>query len=142
MEPLFTVLIWISAAFFAAAALMSLIRIIRGPSVVDRMVGSDTLATVLICVLSADMALRGHTTTLPLVLGLAMTASIGTMAVARFVSRGRSGNSINSSTTDQARPEHDDVERHRDTDGSIAQEEASRHKLAHDVVAREVRRER
>jgi len=142
MEPLFTVLIWLIGAFFASAALMSLIRIIRGPSVVDRMVGSDTLATVLICVLSADMALRGHTTTLPLVLGLAMTASIGTMAVARFVSRGRSGNSINSSTSDQALPEHDDVERHRDADGSIGHEDAARHELAHDVVAREVRSER
>lgn len=140
MEPLFTVLIWIIAVLFTAAAIMSLIRIIAGPSVVDRMVGSDTLATVLICVLSADMALRGHTTTLPLVLGLAMTASIGTMAVARFVSRGRSGNTL--STPDQHRPEHDDVERHRDQDGSIAQEEASRHKLAHESVAREVRNER
>ncbi|SJM64857.1 monovalent cation/H+ antiporter complex subunit F [Gulosibacter sp. 10] len=89
MDLLFSILIWAIVACLALAALMATIRIVRGPSIVDRMVGSDTLATVLICSLSADMAIRGHTTTLPLVLGLAMTASVGTMAVARFVSRDR-----------------------------------------------------
>jgi multicomponent Na+:H+ antiporter subunit F len=135
------VLIWVIGLLFAAGAIMSLIRVIRGPSVVDRMVGSDTLATVLICVLSADMALRGHLTTLPLVLTLAMTASIGTMAVARFVSRGRAGNTLNSTPNDAEPADADDVTRHRD-DGSLVEEEVSRHQRAHDAVAREVRNER
>ncbi|RRJ88384.1 sodium:proton antiporter [Gulosibacter macacae] len=74
---------------FAAAAVLALIRIVRGPSIVDRMAGSDTLLTVLICVLASEMALNGHLNTLPLLIALAMTASIGTLAVARFVSRVR-----------------------------------------------------
>ena len=79
----------IAGVMFAAASVMSIIRIVRGPSIVDRVVGSDTLTTVVMCALVTDMTIRGHTTTLPLVLGLAISASIGTMAVARFVSRSR-----------------------------------------------------
>ncbi|MGO1544133.1 MAG: monovalent cation/H+ antiporter complex subunit F [Gulosibacter sp.] len=89
MDLVFTLFFWAIGLCFAIAAVFATIRIVRGPSIVDRMVGSDTLATILICVFCADMALRGHTATLPLVLGLAMTASVGTMAVARFVSRDR-----------------------------------------------------
>ncbi|MFD2674650.1 monovalent cation/H+ antiporter complex subunit F [Gulosibacter bifidus] len=81
----------LAGIMFASASLMAIVRIVRGPSIVDRVVGSDTLATIVICALLADMTIRGHATTLPLVLGLAMTASIGTMAVARFVSRSRPG---------------------------------------------------
>lgn len=92
MDLFLNIVYWIVGICFAAAAVMSTIRIVRGPSIVDRMVGSDTFATVLICMFCADMAIRGHTTTLPLVLGLAMTASVGTMAVARFVSRDRPRN--------------------------------------------------
>lgn len=89
MDLFLNIVYWVVGICFAGAAIMSTIRIVRGPSIVDRMVGSDTFATVLICVFCADMAIRGHTATLPLVLGLAMTASVGTMAVARFVSRDR-----------------------------------------------------
>lgn len=94
MDLFLSIVYWVVGACFAAAAIMATIRIVRGPSIVDRMVGSDTFATVLICFFCADMAIRGHTTTLPLVLGLAMTASVGTMAVARFVSRDRPRNNF------------------------------------------------
>lgn len=86
----------LAGIMFASASLMAIVRIVRGPSIVDRVVGSDTLATIVICALLADMTIRGHATTLPLVLGLAMTASIGTMAVARFVSRSRPGTATSS----------------------------------------------
>lgn len=91
MTPEFVaVATWVLGACFAVAALLALVRVVRGPSIVDRMAGSDTLLTVLICVLAAEMALNGHTHTLPLLIALAMTASIGTLAVARFITRGRS----------------------------------------------------
>ncbi|WP_235829182.1 monovalent cation/H+ antiporter complex subunit F [Gulosibacter macacae] len=90
MSPeVITIVAWALGAMFAAAAVLALIRIVRGPSIVDRMAGSDTLLTVLICVLASEMALNGHLNTLPLLIALAMTASIGTLAVARFVSRVR-----------------------------------------------------
>ena len=81
------VLVWIFGTMFAVAALLAVIRIIRGPSIIDRMVASDALLTILICVLVADMIIRGHTDTLPLVLALARTAFIASIAVARHVTR-------------------------------------------------------
>lgn len=78
---------WAIGAAFAAGAGFALWRIIRGPTIIDRMVASDTLLTIIICVLGADMVLRGHTDTLPLMLVLAMTAFIASVAVARYVSR-------------------------------------------------------
>lgn len=89
MDFAFAIAEWTIGLALAAAAIMSLIRIIRGPSIVDRMAGSDTFVTLLIVALIADMVLHGHTHTLPLVIALAMTASIGTIAVARYVSHGR-----------------------------------------------------
>lgn len=82
-----TLLIAVIIAVFGVAALAATIRVIRGPSIVDRMIGADTLMTILITVIVADMVVRGHTDTLVLVLVLAGVASIGTLAVARFTSR-------------------------------------------------------
>lgn len=82
-----TVLIAVIILVFAVASLAATVRVIRGPSIVDRMIGADTLMTILITVIVADMVVRGHTDTLVLVLVLAGVASVGTLAVARFTSR-------------------------------------------------------
>ncbi|WP_210480726.1 monovalent cation/H+ antiporter complex subunit F [Naasia sp. SYSU D00948] len=71
----------------AAAALLVLLRLVRGPAIVDRMVASDLLLTVVVLALVADMAIGGHTRSLPLVLALAGTAVLGAIAVARYVSK-------------------------------------------------------
>lgn len=78
---------WVIGGAFTAAALLALVRLVRGPTIVDRMVASDTILTIVICILGADMVRGGHTTTLPLTLTLAMTAFIASVAVARYVSR-------------------------------------------------------
>nr|WP_228497785.1 monovalent cation/H+ antiporter complex subunit F [Frigoribacterium sp. VKM Ac-1396] len=72
---------------FAFAGLASVIRIVRGPSILDRMIASDMLLTTLICVLAADMVFNGHTRTIPVILALALTAVLGTITVARYVSK-------------------------------------------------------
>lgn len=64
----------------------ALYRIIRGPSILDRMVASDVLLVTVICALLVDMAYRRHTDTLPVVLVLAMLGFVGAVGVARFVS--------------------------------------------------------
>lgn len=78
---------WIAGGAFTIGAVLSLVRMIKGPTIVDRMVASDTLLTIVICVLGAEMVLNGHTTLLPLMLALAMTAFIASVTVARYVSR-------------------------------------------------------
>ena len=84
----FTAVVWaVIAAAFAVGALFALWRIVKGPTIVDRMVASDTLLTIVICVLGAEMVLNEHTASLPLMVILAMTAFIASVAVARYVSR-------------------------------------------------------
>ncbi|MBB2976563.1 multicomponent Na+:H+ antiporter subunit F [Microbacterium endophyticum] len=72
---------------FAAAALITMWRIVRGPSILDRAVASDVLLTEVMCVLAADMAINHHTRTLPVLLIIAAVGVFGSISIARFVAR-------------------------------------------------------
>ena len=78
--------ILIGAVFFAAVAL-AVYRIVRGPSILDRMIATDMLVATLICALAAEMVQHRHLTTLPVLLVLAMTAFLATVGVSRFVTQ-------------------------------------------------------
>ncbi len=72
---------------FAVSALLTLWRIIIGPSILDRAVASDVLLTLVMCVLGAEMAINHHTRTLPLLLITAAVGVFGSISIARFVAR-------------------------------------------------------
>jgi multicomponent Na+:H+ antiporter subunit F len=72
---------------FAVAALLTLWRIVRGPSILDRAVASDVLLTEVMCVLGAEMAINHHTRTLPVLLIIAAVGVFGSISIARFVAR-------------------------------------------------------
>lgn len=72
---------------FGIAAILTLIRIVRGPSILDRAVASDVLLTEVMCVLGAEMAINGHTRSIPVMLIIAAVGVFGSIAVARFVAR-------------------------------------------------------
>jgi multicomponent Na+:H+ antiporter subunit F len=82
-----TVLMWTIYVVFAAAALLALWRIVRGPSILDRAVAADVLLTEVLCVLGADMVINHHTKTLPVLLIIAAIGVFGSIAIARFVAR-------------------------------------------------------
>lgn len=81
------ILNFIIGGLFAAGALLSVYRILRGPSILDRMIASDVLLTTLMLVVGAEMVYNGHTRTIPMMLVLASTAIFATVAVARYVSK-------------------------------------------------------
>lgn len=72
---------------FGAAALLTLWRVVRGPSILDRAVASDVLLTEVMCVLGAEMAIDHHTRTLPVLLIIAAVGVFGSISIARFVAR-------------------------------------------------------
>ena len=72
---------------FAVAALLTVWRIITGPSILDRAVASDVLLTLVMCVLGADMAINHHIRTLPVLLIIAAVGVFGSVSIARFVAR-------------------------------------------------------
>jgi multicomponent Na+:H+ antiporter subunit F len=83
----------IGTVFFVAVA-FAVFRIVRGPSILDRMVATDMLVATLICALAAEMVQHEHLDTLPVLLVLAMTAFLATVGVSRFVTQqDRSGGS-------------------------------------------------
>lgn len=86
-----TVLIIAVAAVFGISALLTVWRIIVGPSILDRAVASDVLMTLLICVLGAEMAINQHTRTLPVLLIVAAVGVFGSISIARFVARREGG---------------------------------------------------
>ncbi len=72
---------------FGAAAILTVIRIARGPSILDRAVASDVLLTEVLCVLGAEMAINGHTRNVPVMLIIAAVGVFGSISIARFVAR-------------------------------------------------------
>ncbi|MFK4836529.1 monovalent cation/H+ antiporter complex subunit F [Microbacterium sp. ZW T2_14] len=72
---------------FGVAALLTLWRIVIGPSILDRAVASDVLLTEVMCVLGAEMAINHHTRTLPVLLIIAAVGVFGSISIARFVAR-------------------------------------------------------
>lgn len=84
-----TLVLWYVAGVIAfVAVLLILARIIAGPTLIDRLIASDVMLTTMILVIGAEMAISGHTRTIPLMVVLAATAILGSVAVARFISRG------------------------------------------------------
>jgi multicomponent Na+:H+ antiporter subunit F len=81
------VLLIVVFAVFAVAAILTLWRIVVGPSILDRAVASDVLLTEVMCVLGAEMAINHHTRTLPVLLVIAALGVFGSISIARFVAR-------------------------------------------------------
>ena len=87
MSIVLTVIYAGTGLLFTAAALLAVLRIVRGPSILDRVIASDVLLTTLLLVIGAEMVINHHTRTIPLMVVLAATAVFGTIAVARYVSK-------------------------------------------------------
>ncbi|GAA1232134.1 multicomponent Na+:H+ antiporter subunit F [Microbacterium phyllosphaerae] len=81
------ILLLVISVVFGIAAILTIIRIVRGPSILDRAVASDVLLTEVMCVLGAEMAINGHTRNIPVLLIIAAVGVFGSISVARFVAR-------------------------------------------------------
>jgi multicomponent Na+:H+ antiporter subunit F len=84
-----TILGGLAGLLLFAAAALTVVRIVRGPSVLDRVVASEVLVATVICALGLEAALTRHTTTLPILISLSLVGFVGSVAVARFVARDR-----------------------------------------------------
>ncbi|MGC5585556.1 monovalent cation/H+ antiporter complex subunit F [Ornithinimicrobium sp. W1679] len=84
-----SVLAWAVGGVLAVAAALTLVRITIGPSVLDRVVATDVLVSVVVCALGAHAALTSGSTTLPLLISLSLVGFLASVAVARFVARDR-----------------------------------------------------
>ncbi|HLR44331.1 MAG TPA: monovalent cation/H+ antiporter complex subunit F [Brevibacterium sp.] len=72
---------------FLAAAVFAIVRIVRGPSILDRMIATDALLATIMCALGGVAAFSGRTDLLPVMLVIAMFGFVGAVGVSRYVSR-------------------------------------------------------
>jgi len=75
----------VSGVLLGFAALAGLIRVVRGPSVADRMVALDTLLFVGAGALGLYIVATGDTTYLAVLVVAVLTAFISTVIVARYI---------------------------------------------------------
>lgn len=81
------IMIWGGGAAVGITAVLALIRALRGPTVLDRMIASDVVLTTIVIGLGIDMAVRGHQDSIVLMIVISATAVFATIMVARHVSK-------------------------------------------------------
>lgn len=74
------------SVFLFLAAIMSIIRIARGPKTLDRIVGVDLLVTTIVGAIGLEAVYHRHATTLPVLVVLTLVGFVGSVAIARFAS--------------------------------------------------------
>lgn len=80
----------IAAVCFAGlgvAALLCLLRLVRGPTVPDRIVALDALLSVVVGGIAVGAATTGDGSFLSLLVAVALLGFVGTVTVARYVER-------------------------------------------------------
>jgi multicomponent Na+:H+ antiporter subunit F len=83
-----TIAVLVGAALLAVAGVLLLVRLAKGPTLLDRVVVLDAYASILICALALEAALNRHLDTLPVLVVLSLLAFVGSVAVA-VATRGR-----------------------------------------------------
>lgn len=79
------VLVVVIGALLTATLGLALVRILRGPTLLDRMIGSDIVLTTVLVVLAAVAVVQGSLRVVPLLVVIAATSVFATVAVARVV---------------------------------------------------------
>ncbi|GAA0798249.1 monovalent cation/H+ antiporter complex subunit F [Spirilliplanes yamanashiensis] len=66
------------------AGALTLVRILRGPSVLDRVIATDVLLAIIVAAVAADAAYHRDATALPVLVVLSVLGFVGSVSVARF----------------------------------------------------------
>ena len=79
---------WGVVILISISMLAFIYRLIKGPSVPDRVVALDSLGVALICMIGMISILAGTSFFLEIILLLAILAFIGTVAFSKFLEKG------------------------------------------------------
>ena len=76
----------ISAVLLATGAALTVVRVERGPSSLDRIIALDIISNILIITVALDAAVNLRRESVPILVALALVGFISTVVVARFAS--------------------------------------------------------
>ena len=80
-----TVVYWLTYGMLGGGALLALVRMARGPSLLDRVVAVDTLLVIIAAGLAVHAALQRDPTLVPVLVVVSLLAFVGSVSVARYV---------------------------------------------------------
>ncbi len=72
-------------ALIGGGALLVLVRLARGPSLLDRVVATDTLLVIISAGLAVHAALARDPTVVPVLVVVSLLAFVGSVSVARYI---------------------------------------------------------
>lgn len=84
MNSLMNITWSVAGATLLVSAILTTIRILRGPSTLDRLVGLDVLVALIMCGLALWAAVSRDSTVVPSIVALSLVNFLGSLAVARF----------------------------------------------------------
>jgi multicomponent Na+:H+ antiporter subunit F len=76
----------IATVLVAVAAALALVRVERGPSMLDRTVAFDLLTTTLVGAVAIEAAWSRRTESIPILVVLSLVGFVGSVSIARFAS--------------------------------------------------------
>ena len=80
-----TVVAYLLYGLIGAGALLALIRLGMGPSLLDRVVATDTLLVIISAGLAVYAALERDPTVVPVLVVVSLLAFVGSVSIARYV---------------------------------------------------------
>ena len=84
MQDVFTTA---ALAMLALAAVLAFIRLLRGPTLADRVVAIDLIGVLIVCVVVTVAVTTGHQAYLDVAIVIALVSFVGTVAYARYIER-------------------------------------------------------
>lgn len=76
---------WVVYGMVGCGALLALIRLARGPSLLDRVVATDTVLVIISAGLGVHAAVARDPTVVPVLVVVALLAFVGSVSVARYI---------------------------------------------------------
>jgi multicomponent Na+:H+ antiporter subunit F len=80
----------VSLAMLAVAALVTFVRLVRGPSLVDRVIAIDLIGVLIVGIAVVSAVETGEQAFLDVAIVIALISFVGTVAYARYVERDES----------------------------------------------------
>jgi multicomponent Na+:H+ antiporter subunit F len=88
MEPLLRTPSAIALSMLALGAILTFVRLMRGPTLPDRVIALDLIGVLIICTLVVLAADAGQQAFLDVAMVIALISFVGTVAYARYLERG------------------------------------------------------
>jgi multicomponent Na+:H+ antiporter subunit F len=79
------VVFWAAYGFLGIGALLALVRLGLGPSLLDRVVATDTLLVIIAAGLAVHAGLQRDPTVVPVLVVVSLLAFVGSVSVARYI---------------------------------------------------------